>query len=95
MLPGTRYDEYEITLAPGDSLLFYSDGLVEAHNPAKEMFGFPRLQKVLAAQTNGVPLIDVLLDELKRFTGEEWEQEDDVTLLTLQRTSETFSLQNA
>ncbi|HEU0000092.1 MAG TPA: GAF domain-containing SpoIIE family protein phosphatase [Ktedonobacteraceae bacterium] len=29
MLPGTRYDEYEITLSPGDSLLFYSDGLVE------------------------------------------------------------------
>lgn len=95
MLPGTRYDEYESTLSPGDSLLFYSDGLVEAHNPGKEMFGFPRLQKVLAAQTNGVPLIDVLLDELKSFTGEEWEQEDDVTLLTLQRTSETFSLQNA
>ncbi|HKV58839.1 MAG TPA: GAF domain-containing SpoIIE family protein phosphatase [Ktedonobacteraceae bacterium] len=95
MLPGTRYEEYEITLSPGDSLLFYSDGLVEAHNPAKDMFGFPRLQKVLTEQTNGTPLIDVLLSELQRFTGEEWEQEDDVTLLTLQRTSETFSFQNA
>ncbi|HEU0000091.1 MAG TPA: hypothetical protein VFQ36_04285 [Ktedonobacteraceae bacterium] len=59
------------------------------------MFGFPRLQKILTEQTNGTPLIDVLLGELKRFTGEEWEQEDDVTLLTLQRSSETFSLQNA
>lgn len=95
MLPGTRYDEYEITLSPSDSLLFYSDGLVEAHNPAKDMFGFPRLQKVLTEQTNGTLVIDVLLSELKRFTGEESEQEDDVTLLTLQRTSETFSPQNA
>ena len=95
MLPGTRYDEYEITLAPGDSLLFYSDGLVEAHNPANEMFGFPRLQSILTEQTNGVPLIDVLLSELQDFTGEGWEQEDDVTLLALHRTDENFSSQNA
>lgn len=95
MLPGTRYDEYEITLAPGDSLLFYSDGLVEAHNPASEMFGFPRLQRILTEQTDGVPLIDMLLSELQSFTGEQSEQEDDVTLLTVQRTSEIFSSQNA
>ena len=87
MMPGTRYEEHEITLAPGDSLLFYSDGLVEAHNPGKEMFGFPRLQQILSKHSDGVPLIDVLLGELQRFTGDEWEQEDDVTMLTLQRTS--------
>jgi hypothetical protein len=52
----------------------------------------PRLQRVLIEHTNGAPLVDVLLGELKRFTGEEWEQEDDVTLITLQRTSETLSL---
>lgn len=90
MLPGSRYDEYEITLAPGDSLLFYSDGLIEAHNPVSEMFGFPRLQKLLAEQTDGVPLIDIVLSELQSFTGEQWEQEDDVTLLTVQRTDEIF-----
>jgi serine phosphatase RsbU (regulator of sigma subunit) len=95
MLPGTRYDEHEITLAPGDSLLFYSDGLVEAHNPANEMFGFPRLQRLLTEPTGGLPLIDMLLGELQRFTGEEWEQEDDVTLLTLQRADEIFASQNA
>ena len=52
------------------------------------MFGFPRLQRLLAEQTKGAQLIDVLLSELKGFTGEEWEQEDDVTLLALQRASE-------
>ena len=90
MMPGTHYEEYEIELAPGDGLLFYSDGLIEAHNPRHEMFGFPRLQRLLAEQTKGAPLIDVLLSELKGFTGEEWEQEDDVTLLALQRASEPY-----
>jgi len=41
---------------------------------------------VLEAHAVGVSLIDCLLSELKSFTGEGWEQEDDVTLVTLQRT---------
>ena len=60
-------------------------------DPRHEMFGFPRLQRLLAEQPNGAPLIDVLLSELKGFTGEEWEQEDDVTLLALQRASEPYA----
>jgi serine phosphatase RsbU (regulator of sigma subunit) len=90
MMPGTRYEEHEITLSPGDSLLFYSDGLVEAHNSRREMFGFPRLQKLLAEHADVTSLIDFLLGELKHFTGEGWEQEDDVTLLTLQRIAESL-----
>jgi serine phosphatase RsbU (regulator of sigma subunit) len=86
MMPGTRYDEHEATLVPGESLLFYSDGLVEAHNSTREMFGFPRLKTALEAPGDGTPLIEVLLGKLKRFTGDGWEQEDDVTLVTLQRT---------
>ncbi len=85
MMPGTCYEEHEATLAPGESLLFYSDGLVEAHNPGREMFGFPRLQALLAEHTDAPSLIDFLLGELRRFTGDGWEQEDDVTLLLLQR----------
>ena len=85
MMPGTCYEEYETVIAPGESLLFYSDGLVEAHNQRREMFGFARLQSLLAGQRDGTLLIDTLLDELQRFTGHEWEQEDDVTLLALHR----------
>lgn len=85
MLPGSCYEEFEATLAPGESLLFYSDGLVEAHNPAGEMFGFPRLQALLSGQASEPTLIDFVLAQLSGFTGEKWEQEDDVTLLTLQR----------
>jgi serine phosphatase RsbU (regulator of sigma subunit) len=88
MLPGSRYEEFEATLAPGESLLFYSDGLVEAHNPSGEMFGFPRLQALLSAPAREHALLDFVLAQLYGFTGEKWEQEDDVTLLTLQRVGE-------
>ena len=85
LMPGSCYDEHEITVAPGEDLLFYTDGLVEAHNPDHEMFSFPRLKTLLGAHDGGTPLIDLLLKELQSFTGEGWEQEDDVTLVTLQR----------
>jgi serine phosphatase RsbU (regulator of sigma subunit)/anti-sigma regulatory factor (Ser/Thr protein kinase) len=85
LMPGMRYEEKETTLAAGDYVLLYSDGLVEAHNPAREMFGFPRLQALLADQTDGRSLNQFLLDQLTAFTGPGWEQEDDVTLVTVQR----------
>lgn len=86
LMPAMVYEEKEAILDPGEYILFYSDGLVEAHNPGREMFGFPRLKTLLAEHADWASLIDYLLNELKGFTGEAWEQEDDVTLVTLQRT---------
>jgi serine phosphatase RsbU (regulator of sigma subunit) len=83
LMPGMGYEEKEITLQAGESALFYSDGLVEAHDPKGEMFGFPRLRELMAEHGDKRSLGDVLLEELYTFTGEEWEQEDDITLLTL------------
>src|SRR5215213_8054966 len=89
LLPGMEYEEKEIVLERGDSVLFYSDGLVEAHDPQREMFGFPRLQGLVAGhRTGGEAMVNFLLSELSRFTGDEWGQEDDITLVTLER-SET------
>jgi serine phosphatase RsbU (regulator of sigma subunit)/CHASE1-domain containing sensor protein/anti-sigma regulatory factor (Ser/Thr protein kinase) len=87
LMPGMPYEEKEAVLAAGDDLLFYSDGLVEAHDPGGEMFGFPRLRKLIMAQSagSGEELVDFLLDELTRFTGTDSEQEDDITLVTLGR----------
>ncbi len=85
LMPGMDYEEKEALLAPGEYVLLYSDGLVEAHNPTREMFGFPRLQRLLATQADGETLHDYLLQQLADFTGPQWEQEDDVTLVTLQR----------
>jgi serine phosphatase RsbU (regulator of sigma subunit) len=84
-MPDMTYQEHETYLAPGDSILLYSDGLVEAHNRTREMFGFPRLQQVVANSRGSEHLIDACLAELRAFVGPNWEQEDDITLVTLQR----------
>src|SRR5918996_5787649 len=44
LMPGMSYEEKEIELDVGEGVFFYSDGLVEAHDPKGEMFGFPRLR---------------------------------------------------
>jgi PAS domain S-box-containing protein len=85
LMPDMTYEQKEITLEPGESILLYSDGLAEAHSPHREMFGFPRIERFVKAHAEGDTLIDSLLAELRRFTGEEWEQEDDITLLMLRR----------
>jgi serine phosphatase RsbU (regulator of sigma subunit) len=85
LMPGMSYEEKEIILGEGDRALFYSDGLVEAHNPEGAMFGFPRLQSLVAEHAQGEPLVDFLMEELHSFTGKRWEQEDDITLVTLYR----------
>jgi serine phosphatase RsbU (regulator of sigma subunit) len=88
LMPGMGYEEKETILQAGESVLFYSDGLVEAHDPDGEMFGFPRLRALVAehAEEEGPPG-DFLMEELYSFVGEGWEQEDDITLLTLRRSS--------
>jgi steroid delta-isomerase-like uncharacterized protein len=85
LMPGMSYEEKEITLEAGEAALFYSDGLVEAHDPEGEMFGFPRLRDLVAEHAEDAALGDYLLEELYSFVGEGWEQEDDITILTLQR----------
>jgi serine phosphatase RsbU (regulator of sigma subunit) len=85
LMPGMRYEEQEVNLQAGEAALFYSDGLVEAHNPHGEMFGFPRLRALVAEHGEEGSLEEALLEELYSFVGEGWEQEDDITLLTLRR----------
>jgi serine phosphatase RsbU (regulator of sigma subunit) len=85
LMPSMSYEEKEIVLRAGEAALFYSDGLVEAHDPKGEMFGFPRLRSLVAQHDKERSLADSLLEELYSFVGEGWEQEDDITLLTLRR----------
>jgi serine phosphatase RsbU (regulator of sigma subunit) len=88
LMPGMGYEEKQIVLERDDSALLYSDGLVEAHDPQGEMFGFPRLRELIAKHADGErSLGDLLLEELYSFVGEGWEQEDDITLLTLRRSA--------
>ena len=87
LMPGMGYEEKEIALEGGDSVLFFSDGLVEAHDSTGEMFAFPRLRALVSEHGEERSLGDFLLEELYSFTGEGWEQEDDITLLTLRRSA--------
>lgn len=85
LMPGMKYEQKEIQIQQGDSILFYSDGLVEAHDPNGLMFGFPRLKELIANHPGSDGLIEFLLKELAEFTSAGWQQEDDVTFLTLYR----------
>ena len=87
LMPRMIYEEGEVSLREGKSVLFYSDGLVEAHDPKGEMFGFPRLRALVAEHGEERELGEFLMEELYSFVGEGWEQEDDITLLTLLRSA--------
>src|ERR671920_2182790 len=87
LMPGRGYEEKKTILEAGERALFYSDGLDEAHDPHGEMSGFPRLRALIAEHAEEGSLGNLLLEELYSFVGEGWEQEDDITLLTLRRSS--------
>lgn len=92
LMPDMSYEESEIQLVPGDTVLFQSDGLAEAHNRQLEMFGFPRVKQLMADHPGGSDLIDTLVSELESFTMEGWEHEDDVTLVAVECAKEGTKL---
>ena len=86
MMPDMEYDLHELTVEPGDFMIFYSDGLVEAHNEQREMFGSNRLIALFENYEGEDPtLIDHLMIELEAFTGPDLEQEDDITIVGVKR----------
>lgn len=89
LMPDMKYEQVETMLSPGERVLFYSDGLVEAHNAAREMYGNQRLTELMQADGHdsapSAMFIDNLLSSLGEFCGPDWDQEDDITLVSLQR----------
>jgi anti-sigma regulatory factor (Ser/Thr protein kinase) len=94
LMPGMRYEEKETVLQPGESLLLHSDGVVEAHGPNGDMFGFPRLKQAVADYPGGGELIDRVLVDLQAHLGPAAEQEDDITMVTLQRSPGAAHMRN-
>jgi sigma-B regulation protein RsbU (phosphoserine phosphatase) len=81
----TVFRPHTVTLAPGTCVLFYTDGLDEAHNDKKELYGKERIVKTLRESTGDAQdALDALLAEVARFAGSE-PQSDDLTLITLSR----------
>ena len=88
LLPNIEYEPFEMRLQPGDEMLLYSDGLSEAHSPDGDMYGFPRLREAVSVEAgSGSDVIAGMLQRLRAFTGADWEQEDDITLVTLRRST--------
>ena len=83
--PAIRLDEHQITLAPGDSLILYTDGVTEARS-ADELFDEARLEAVIVqhitVDANG--MATAVLQAVNQFIGSQ-PQSDDLTLVVIQR----------
>jgi sigma-B regulation protein RsbU (phosphoserine phosphatase) len=88
IVPEARIEQKTLALAPGDVVLFYTDGVTEAMNAADEMFGDERLAAVLAAHRDEpAEAIAVAIEAaVQDFIGDA-PQYDDVTLILLKRTA--------
>jgi serine phosphatase RsbU (regulator of sigma subunit) len=71
LMPGMSYEQKEIELDAAEGILFYSDGLAEAHNPKGEMSSFPRLRAFVAEHGEERWLEKALLEEIYSFTGKD------------------------
>jgi GAF domain-containing protein len=84
IVPDLAYAAFDVELAAGDTLVFYTDGVVEAKRPDGELFGFERLEALIRDAGDTAPdlLIDRVLDVIHAFT-ETTVQHDDMTLVVL------------
>ncbi len=83
-MPDTEFRPHRQTLVAGAIVLFYTDGLDEAHNDKKDLFGKERIVEILGNSRDAQDALDSLLAGLARFTAGE-AQSDDLTLITLSR----------
>ncbi len=79
-----QFPEHSATMPPGSCVLFYTDGLDEAHNEQQELFGKARVIEALARSGEAQEVLDSLLADLARFTAGE-AQSDDLTLIVMTR----------
>jgi sigma-B regulation protein RsbU (phosphoserine phosphatase) len=86
LLPDYEYQQKTVTVAPGESLVLYTDGVTEAMNGAEEEFGMERLQDILAESHphEAHAITQLIFKAVDEFAGDT-PQSDDVTCLTLCR----------
>jgi sigma-B regulation protein RsbU (phosphoserine phosphatase) len=85
VMGGAEYQEGIVSLAPGDMLFLYTDGITEAKNSLDEEFGVERLTRLLVDMRRLPPddLLDIIFEEANRFSSGGLLQQDDTTLLVL------------
>lgn len=84
ILPQIELSEHQVQLQPGDQILLYTDGLIEAKNDRGKMFSLDRLRQIFG-QPRSHPqlLIDELVQQVRKFSRR-MPQHDDITLLAIQ-----------
>ena len=75
LMPESDYETFPIAFTAGDRLTLYTDGLLEARNPAGQLFGFARVAELLAGRPSAKVISEAAVD---------FGQEDDITVLTLE-----------
>jgi sigma-B regulation protein RsbU (phosphoserine phosphatase) len=83
IIPDAHFEKKEITLSPGESILLFTDGLIEAENEGKELFGNERLIRYIKDR-KGKHIGKGLLDEIRKWRGNAIIN-DDLTLLEIWR----------
>ncbi len=86
VMPGLEFKESSVTLAPGDILVLYTDGVSEAMNSESEEFSVDRLKQIFVDRmpASAREANEAILEAVKDFAGET-PQSDDVTCLVLRR----------
>jgi sigma-B regulation protein RsbU (phosphoserine phosphatase) len=86
---GITLSEQEIDLAPGDTLVFYTDGVTEAMDANHQLFGEERLQAIIAAnpQASAADLLQTIATAVRTFTADT-PPSDDLTLFIVKRQAE-------
>jgi len=87
VLPEPRWSAMSMTLDDGDSLLLFSDGVVESRSPEGMEFGDESVERVVLRRTSACPkaMATAIVDAVDHFTG--GVREDDLTLMVIQRLS--------
>ena len=81
----SEYAEISAVILPGDTVVLYTDGVVEASDPQGQIYGYDRLEQLLRAHAQLKPraLLAALLHELRAWSGNE--QADDITMVIIRR----------
>lgn len=86
LLPGASYDEFTVTLQPGDRLMIFSDGITECPDPDGNQLNEDGLESVLhrLSDTRGIALLESMIWKLSDFAGGDGDFPDDVSAVLLE-----------
>jgi sigma-B regulation protein RsbU (phosphoserine phosphatase) len=84
VLPEQKFNEMTLSLAPGQSLVFYTDGITEAMDAKEEMYGKVRLQEAIATSAGDIDsMVNELVESVEVFCGSS-SQRDDICVTAVQ-----------